>query len=120
MAKFNYEKTNNTAIALIDKFGRDVQIERTTDKVINPVTGVITGGTTETFKTRGITKEYDLADIDGTLILSTDKRILINSTVVPKKTDKIKLDGKAIGAIVGIREVNPAGTALIFELQIRG
>ena len=109
-----YLKMAATANRLIDKFGQTVMIERTTGETIDPVTGVITAGVTEYFYPRGVFKPYAENLIDGTRILKTDIELVLDNTVKPEMTDKI--EGVSI---INIEEINPAGTPLIYKLQVR-
>jgi len=116
-----YDRMKAVAENLIYKFGQNVVLERTTAQTINPVTGEVTGGGVEILNTRGILQNYDAKDIDGTLILATDKKLLIDGSVAPLITDNPKVGNKYLGAIVSIKEVAPdVETSLVFVLQVRG
>jgi len=115
-----WDRMKSVGIKAIGGKGQKVILERTTDKVINPVTGKITGGNVQELVTNGMVLNYDAKDIDGTRILTTDKELVIDGTIKPLKTDRPKVGGEYIGAIVNIKEVNPSGTQIVFFVQVRG
>ena len=113
-----YYKMAKTAKNLIRKYGQAVSITRTTGEVINPVTGVTTAGTTETFLPNGILKPYNDDLVDGTRILKTDLELTLDDTVKPMTSDKPIVNSE-IFTVVGNVEISPAGTPLIYKLQVR-
>ena len=58
------------------------------------------------------------SEIDGDVIRTDDKRILINSSVTPTLQDKI-VDDSVVYSIVNIREVKPGGSTIFYDLQVR-
>jgi len=114
-----YNKMATTARNLINRFGQAVVLERITGQTIDPVTGKITQGEDNSKTTRGLLTNYDTNEIDGTLILATDKKLIIDSSVKPLITDRPKISGEYAGSIVHIKESNPAGVPLVYFLQMR-
>jgi hypothetical protein len=109
------------AIKRLFQAGRSVQKQVTiTAKAggtLNPATGKVTGGTTTTVTISGFLQEYKQKDIDGTLIKTTDRRLLIDKddcTVAIVTGGKVTIDGKAYN-IVKVGEV----AGICFCLQIR-
>lgn len=114
---YDYQKLANTASKLLAKFGRTVEIKRTTGNIVDPVTGQVTAGSTATLSANGIFRSYPDALIDGTRILKGDRELIIDSTVTPLITDKPKINGE-YWSIKNITSSNPAGTPLVYFLQV--
>jgi len=114
-----YASLAATAKRLIDSKGQSVVLDRTIDGLADPVTGVVTGGAQYDKATKGILLDYNSDEIDGTLILRTDKKLVIDASIRPMKSDRPKLGGEYVGAIVNIKEVSPAGVPIVYFLQVR-
>ncbi|MBX9452043.1 MAG: hypothetical protein KL801_09410 [Mesorhizobium sp.] len=74
--------------------------------------------TTTHYACRGWRDQYALEEIDGTLILSTDARVLIlasSLSITPATTDLLDLDGSD-HAIASIKR-DPSGA--LWDLQVR-
>ena len=110
-----YTEMAGVAVELLTEFGQAATLTRTTGKVIDPVTGAITPGTSNDQATIGVIKPYAKNLIDGTLIQVGDKEVVLSPTIPPLTSDTI--NGMQI---VNITEVNPAGTVLVYKVQVRG
>jgi len=113
-----YSEMASTSSRLLTDYGQTVTISRTAGKNIDPVTGVVTPGTTTTYSVYGVTTEYKAGEIDGVLIHHGDKKLIIDTTVDPLLTDMVSIGG-VTHAVISIESKNPAGTALVHILQIR-
>lgn len=88
------------AANLLSKLGTTVTIKRTTGESINPVTGAVTAGTTNTYIVNGAwLKTASLIMGDGSSVtgarIETDKKTLvIDATQTPLLTDKIAVAGE--------------------------
>jgi len=112
MAAFDYSGLRATAIRLIDKFGRTVTRRTITNTgpTWNPVqTPVDT-------PIKGAFVNFSKNEIDGTLILATDKKLLTYDEVV--MTD-IVLDYSIEYVVKNIDTINPGDTVLIYKVQLR-
>ena len=112
--------TDMAAVAndLLAEFGAPVILLRTTPGTFDPVTETETGATTAELTTTGIQKSYKAELIDGTRIKHGDKLYVLDDTQVPDLTDKLNV-GSEYWSIVNIDEKNPAGTALVYLVQVR-
>lgn len=110
-----YSELAAVAVELLTEFGQAITLTRTTGKSIDPVTGVATPGTSADQETVGVIKPYAKGLIDGTLIQVGDKEAIITATIEPLTSDRI--NGMQI---VNITEINPAGTVLVYKVQVRG
>jgi hypothetical protein len=113
-----YNKMATTARDLLLKFGSVVTVTRTTGESINPVTGVVSAGTTVTFSPKGILQNYNDKLVDNTRILSGDRRMVLDDTVAPLMSDQITIESE-LWTIVGIEDKTPAAVPLVYICQLR-
>jgi len=112
------------AIFMIRDNGREIVFERQPERSYNNTTGKWTQKDPTAIpvkhKARGVLSSFRKDMINGTTVLSTDMQLIIDATYKPELSDVVYMDGKKIGDIIApISEVNPGGTPLIYELQIR-
>jgi len=78
---------------LLATHGYDLALSRTNSGgTYDTTTGKITGGSTVTGTARGVFIDYMERDIDGTSILSDDRKLLLSArgmTIVPEKGDVV-------------------------------
>ena len=113
-----YTKMAATASRLIGKYGQAMAIKRVSGGTIDPVTGTVTAGTSSTLATTGILQRYPDSLIDGTRILTSDRLAILAPTAEPAMTDKLAFNGKD-WTIASIQTANPAGTPLVYFVQVR-
>lgn len=113
-----YSGLATTATRLLTEKGQQATWSRTTGGTFNPATGATTGGTTTNYSAYGVLLDFDTRLIDGDNILRTDKRFVMQSGDVPEVNDVVTVNSVAY-TVLAIRETNPAGTAVIYELQLR-
>jgi hypothetical protein len=117
---FDYASLATTADTIIANFGVPVTVVSKGTASYNVNTGaVVATDTTQT--ANGVITEYNAKDIDNTMILRGDKCLLLS----PIGITSIKPDAKVIVAgvsynVISVNETNPAGVALVYDLQIRG
>ena len=111
-----YDDLASTALELIEEFGQTILLVRSGDSS-NPVTGATTIGSGTNHKLSGVLKRYPDNLIDGTRIKSSDRQIVIGGTVEPLMTDKVRIKD-VDWAIESIQTSNPAGTALVYFIQV--
>ena len=112
-----YDNLAATASRLIKKYGQTLYIVKTSDS-IDPVTGVTTSATKPNIKVNGILQNYPDNLIDGTLIKSSDRLAVIDGTVQPLIDDRMRIESQD-WEIESIKTSNPAGTALVYFVQVR-
>ena len=128
MTAFNYARTRATAERLIARFGQVGALRRTTSNndPFNP------GMTTADHRCTFAVLDYAKKDIDGSLIRQTDQLVYLSTaglTISPETQDKlivggtwqaspVKLNGTVM-TIVNVKPLSPAGTVLMWELQVR-
>jgi len=114
--------STDTTIAkrIIDKFSTDhVSVrERSLTKDRVALTTSV-GANTDTALNAVVTN-FDKGEIDGTEILANDLKIIADSQKAISKSDGDQiLIGSTTYRIMAIREINPAGTVLAYEIQAR-
>lgn len=66
----------------------------------------------------GIEVKYEQAEIDGTTVLSNDRRIKTIDIPRPTTADKLIVNGTSL-TIVNVMPTEPGGVAVIYTLQCR-
>ena len=109
------ERTANT----IKKKGRLVTLSKTTANQ-NRQTGVTAPSTVQQ-DVYAVFTNYSASQIDGSTVQMGDKRLLIASSILdnPITTDWRILDGIETWNIVGIEEVQPGDTSILYKVQVR-
>lgn len=120
-----YDRMSATALNLIARFGQTITLRDTVPGEYDPVTGETTPGTIVDQPAQAILQDYALQQsgmsyAEGTVIKQGDKKILVaaQGLTPPQLTTTVIADG-ATWTIVNIKEINPAGTPLVYELQGR-
>jgi hypothetical protein len=114
---FDYLKTRGTAEKLIENFGQDATLTQYANSgtAYNPTRT----GTDHTC--RLVVTEYADRDVDGTLVLRTDRNVIISTAglaVIPSKADTLTIGGVA-HQIVEIMPLEPGGIVVIWQAQVR-
>jgi hypothetical protein len=117
---FDYSRMVATSNRLIERFGQLGSIQRPgtpTGPSYNP-----TPGTPTSHAARFVITAYSSREVDGTRILTSDKKALISPgslSIDPTMTDLlIEADG-ASWKIVDVETLRPAGTTLLYTAQVR-
>jgi hypothetical protein len=121
MAKFDYSKSQATATKLIESFGQALILTHTEQGVYDPATGLIPVVTT-TQAGLGALLDHGAREIDGTLIISGDKKLLLSATGItkPEINDTCFIDTVNYTIKEPLIEINPAGTvATMYKLNLR-
>ena len=118
MTGFNYARSIATANRLIAKFGQTVTLKRVANSGSEPWNPV----QTETeHPATAVIVEFEDNEIDGTLVLRTDRKALIAKgtlTIEPKPGDRLVV-GSVILSVVRVAPLNPGGTVVMYEAQVR-
>jgi hypothetical protein len=118
---YDYATLGTKAQALIDKFGRSVTLTKRTTSAIDGVAGTITS--TEAASTAKAVffdysgRETGKAFAADVVITTGDKKCII-AGVTPSLDCKVTV-GADIYRVLNIKELNPGGTNLYFELMLR-
>lgn len=118
-----YDEMAVMALEMITEFGQAVTIRDTVKGIYNPATSK-TGPDTITDRTaQGILLDFSGQEFQtNTLIKVGDKKLKIAASGLstpPALLSKVIVQGRAWTIIPPLKEINPAGTPLIYELQLR-
>lgn len=111
-----YSGLAKTAQKMIDEKGRAVTLRRASG-VYDPATDTMNSSQTDT-PVRAVFTAFKKSEIDGTLILRSDKKVLLAARIEPQGNDVI-VDGSAQYRVVDIMAVQPGDTAILYTLQVR-
>lgn len=117
---FNYTTTAATAKALIARFGTSVGMSRTVPGAYDPETGGPAAGTTTTQTVQAVVVDFPQSYIDGTLIRAGDRKALVSTPGItaPLAGDTFTWKSQPL-VVVSVKELGPAGTAVLYTLQVR-
>lgn len=115
----DYTGLSATATRLITEHGRDVTLRSYTIGTYDPATGANTATSSDaTVKAALFDFRDGQTEVAGTLIQAGDKKCLMAATVTPELHDRVIVGAKDYG-ILSIKEVNPAGTVVVYQLHLR-
>jgi len=111
-ARYDYSKLASTSVRLINKFGKSI-LKRTITNV-----GDEWNRTQVNIDTAidGVIVDYGSNEIDNTLILAKDKKLLTTSLV---SIDNKIVDGSIAYSVISVSVVEPATTSLLYKIQLR-
>ena len=115
-----YTNFKKLADSLIAKYGQSATLSTDGAGAYNTSTGenvITTTNTTVNVAVFNYRKDAEKS-ADGTLIEVGDKKIFVSSSVPPTVNDKLTIGGIAY-KIIGISEINPAGTNVTYEVHGR-
>lgn len=121
---FDYSALATVADELLIEFGRAVTIRRQTAGAYDPATGSATV-TTADESGHGAIFDFGLHQAGtqfaaGSMILSGDKQLLLSPTgVTEPKPGHLAIVGADTWNIVSVKTTAPAGTAVLYECQLR-
>jgi hypothetical protein len=118
MTAFDYSSLYATSKRLVDRFGLDASLRKVTGGSYDPVTGIVSGGSTADTNVRAvitnITKDY----VSEAEIQQGDRIAIVDGAVAPTLSDLL-IVGSDIWQIVNVVEINPGATALLYKAQVR-
>ncbi|WP_413724654.1 hypothetical protein [Sodalis sp. RH16] len=117
MAEF-YPRMQATTTRLLTKYGKTMYLERAGTSVIDPVTGDATASPPQSLLVTGIVQNFNRIEVDGTLILASDKKVTITAATAPLNGDFLQ-DGTTKWRIINIFDKTPADVTLCYQLQVR-
>jgi len=121
-----YARLQNTAQKLLKGKGQSITLTKITAGTYNPATGGFTGAGTSTQTAYGAIFDYGTKQIDGTLIKAGDKQLLLSAfktdgaaLTAPVLGDTVTIGGVTYTLVEPLKEVNPAGTVVLFDVNLR-
>lgn len=133
MAAFDYARTAQTSARLLGRFGHEIVFKRKEPGVYNQATSKVDygylGERWSEVAVQVVVLQYDLVNVDGTLIKMTDSRVLLSPSLgfEPTQGDVLMLPVFEFGSLVGYEEyeviatqtIAPAGVVVLYEVQAR-
>lgn len=129
-----YQRMANTTLRLISRFGQTVILRDETPGEFDPVTGGSTPSVIIDQPAQAILQDYGSQQSGtsyavGTEIRQGDKKIMVSALttdddgqpkqLTPPQLTTLVIAGGVTWTIVNIKEINPAGTPLLYEIQGR-
>jgi hypothetical protein len=121
-----YDRLQATANRLLKGKGQSITLTKITAGTYNPATGGFTGAGTSTQTAYGAIFDYGNKNIDGTLIKQGDKQLLLSAfktdgtaLTAPVLGDTVSIGGVTYTLVEPLKEVNPAGTVVLFDVNLR-
>lgn len=108
-----------TAAKLLKDKGQPMVIRRKAVVSRDPAAGTVTTAAQQDFVVHGVLVNYNTQLVADSLVQKGDRQAIIEGGVVaPTKEDQLVAEGRT-WAIVDFESVNPAGTTVIYKLQVR-
>lgn len=118
-----YEEMAVMALDLITEYGQAVTIRDAVKGGYNPSTGSTSADTVTERTSQGILLDFTGQEFQtNTLIKVGDKKLKIAAKGLehpPTLLSKVVVQGRTWSIIPPLKEINPAGTPLLYELQVR-
>lgn len=116
----NYAQFAQIANQMLTSFGVSATLSRQASGPYNPATASASITTTNQTVTV-VTSPYPAKMIDGTMIQSSDLQVFVGTSGVtspPEPADTLTVGGTE-WTVISVKTYNPAGTTLLYELQVR-
>lgn len=115
----NYDSLVTTALEQIADKGRTVTLRSVGEGAFNPATMTFTGGANSDRSVKAVFTSFKTAEIDGSIILQGDKKVLIADIESRPDNTDILVDGDDEYKILNVETVQPGDTPLLYKLQVR-
>jgi len=122
MASALYGELAQAAVDLLNELGQLVLLTRAgTGGGYDPDAGIVEEGGEEVWSASGVEFAYSQREVDGSLIQSGDRRVLIAPDLgtMPQSGDVVTLGIYRL-EVVESRPLQPAGVVVLHEVQARG
>jgi hypothetical protein len=118
-----YDEMAVMALEMITEFGQPVTISKTEQGEYDPETGGDSPGATIEQTGQGILLDFSGQEFqNNSLIKQDDKKLKIAAqglAWMPGLLDKVVAQGRTWSIVPPLKEINPAGTPILYELQVR-
>lgn len=120
----NYDKAAATSLRMLTAFGKSVTLRTFTLGTYDTTTGTVAEPTSADETRKAVILEFSRRESgtmlrNGTLITSSDKRCLMDANGVAPLLASRVVDGTTEYTIQDVKELNPAGTPILYDLVIR-
>ena len=118
-----YDEMAALALEMITEFGQPVTIRAITVGEYDPDTGTAPPDTVTEQTAQGILLDYTGQEFqNNSLIKQGDKKLKIAAKSLawaPDLLNKVIVQGRIWSIVPPLKEINPAGTPILYELQVR-
>jgi len=118
-----YDEMAVMALEMITEFGQPVTIRAITVGEYDPDTGSAPPDTVTDQTAQGILLDFTGQEFqNNSLIKQGDKKLKIAAQDLawaPQLLNKVIVQGRAWSIVPPLKEINPAGTPILYELQVR-
>ncbi|EJN36308.1 hypothetical protein [Pseudomonas sp. GM80] len=118
-----YDEMAVMALEMITEFGQPVTIRATTVGEYDPETGTAPPDSTKEQTAQGILLDFTGQEFqNNSLIKQGDKKLKIAAQGLewaPDLLNKVIVNGRTWSIVPPLKEINPAGTPILYELQVR-
>ncbi|AMB79831.1 hypothetical protein AV641_12475 [Pseudomonas fragi] len=118
-----YDEIAMMALDMITEFGQPVTISKTELGEYDPELGGEVPGSTVEQVAQGILLDFTGQEFqNNSLIKQGDKKLKIAAQGLewaPDLLNKIVVQGRAWSIVPPLKEINPAGTPILYEMQVR-
>jgi len=125
MAVFSYRKAQNTALGLLNKFGRDVQLIQTTAGTRDNATGSVTGQQNQVSTVRAAilsnSKFLDEMYKESGVVRGSMRYVIMEGKNAPADVvpgNKLNFENETWEIVPGVTPISPAGTVVIYKMGI--
>jgi hypothetical protein len=113
-----YPGLQSTALRLLTTYGQALTLRKRTPGAYDPATGAAAVTEADT-SVRGAVFDFPAGMVDGTSILRGDRQVILaGGGSVPDAGDLL-LIGETAHNVISVKATAPAGTVVIYELQVR-
>jgi len=118
-----YDDMAAMALDMISEFGQKITLRIVTPGGYDSATSETTSETITEQEGQGILADYTGLEFQAnSLIKQGDKKLKLAAkglTSAPSLLNEVIADGKTYSIVPPLKEINPAGTPLLYELQVR-
>jgi hypothetical protein len=117
---FDYAKSASTATRLLTQFGQAVTRNASTAGAYDPAAGAATVTDVSSSRTGALLNYSGKGEIyaNGNLVILGDRKLLLDGYGPVEMTDSYVV-GTTEYSVVSIKELNPAGTIVMYEIHAR-
>lgn len=120
MTQYDYAKAAATAARLLARYGQPITVTEALPGTYDPDTGTTTPGGAQIWAPNAVKLDYESKEIDGTNILVSDQRVLMQALtgLNPKPDAKLTIGGE-VWRVVVAKPLAPAGVVVLLDVQVR-
>lgn len=108
-----------TAGVLLKAYGEALTFTRVTTGTFDPATGASTGDTTTTYISNCLFSSYNANEVDGSVILSGDAKVLFDPNATQPLIGDTVLKDSIVWRVVAVGFSQANGGTALYTLQVR-